>query len=90
LVCRDDALELYKCDLLNTFSRFHFSLDADMETYFALVLGPRPPPRPPRCRPSGCRVPALETAIGTRSRPVPYCEHGRICRYPNYRAPWRR
>ena len=42
LVCRDDALELYKCDLLNTFSRFHFSLDADMETYFALVLTPRP------------------------------------------------
>jgi len=48
LVCRDEALELYKCDLLNTFSRFHFSLDADMETYFALVLGPRPP----RCRPN--------------------------------------
>jgi predicted O-methyltransferase YrrM len=42
LVCRDDALELYKYDLLNTFSRFHFSLDADMETYFALVLTPRP------------------------------------------------
>ena len=42
LVCRDNALELYKCDLLNAFSRFHFSLDADMETYFALVLTPRP------------------------------------------------
>jgi predicted O-methyltransferase YrrM len=42
LVCRDDALELYKPDLLNTFSRFHFFLDADMETYFALVLTPRP------------------------------------------------
>jgi hypothetical protein len=27
---------------LNAFSRFHFSLDADMETYFALVLTPRP------------------------------------------------
>jgi hypothetical protein len=33
LVCRDDALELYKYDLLNAFSRFHFSLDTDMETY---------------------------------------------------------
>jgi len=43
LVCRDDALELYKYDLLNAFSRFHFSLDADMETYFAPVLTPRPP-----------------------------------------------
>ena len=32
-------------------------------------------------------MPALETAIGTRSRPVPYCEHGRIRRYPNYRGP---
>jgi predicted O-methyltransferase YrrM len=42
LLCRDNALELYKCDLLNAFSRFHFSLDADMETYFALVLTPRP------------------------------------------------
>ena len=38
----DDALQLYKYDLLNAFSRFHFSLDADMETYFALVLTPRP------------------------------------------------
>lgn len=42
LVCRSDALELYKCDLLDAFSRFHFPLDADMETYFALVLTPRP------------------------------------------------
>jgi len=27
---------------LSAFSRFHFSLNADMETYFALVLTPRP------------------------------------------------
>jgi hypothetical protein len=38
-VCRDNALELYKCDLLNAFSRYHFSLDADMETYFATITG---------------------------------------------------
>jgi hypothetical protein len=27
MVCRDDAFELYKYDLLNTFSRFRFSSD---------------------------------------------------------------
>jgi predicted O-methyltransferase YrrM len=42
LVCRGDALALYEHDLLRTFSRFHFSLNADMETYMALVLTPRP------------------------------------------------
>ncbi len=42
LLCRGDALERYKCDLLDAFARFHFPLDADMETYFALVLTPRP------------------------------------------------
>lgn len=42
LVCRIDALELYRADLQSTFSRFHFPLDADMETYVALVLTPHP------------------------------------------------
>jgi len=42
LICRGDALALYEQDLLGAFSRFHFILNADMETYFALVLTPRP------------------------------------------------
>ena len=42
LICRAEALALYEQDLLSTFSRFHFALNADMETYFALVLTPRP------------------------------------------------
>jgi hypothetical protein len=42
LICRGDALALYEQDLLSAFSRFHFSLNADMESYFALVLTPRP------------------------------------------------
>ena len=42
LICRRDALALYEPDLLSAFARFHFSLNADMETYFALVLTPRP------------------------------------------------
>lgn len=42
LICRRDARALYEQDLLNAFLRFHFVLNADMETYFALVLTPRP------------------------------------------------
>src|SRR5215471_9473252 len=42
LICRSDALALYEQGLLSAFSRFHFILNADMETYFALVLTPRP------------------------------------------------
>jgi predicted O-methyltransferase YrrM len=42
LICRGDALSFYESDLLSAFSRFHFTLNADMETYFALVLTPRP------------------------------------------------
>src|SRR5215472_17627388 len=42
LICRSDALALYEQDLLSAFSRFHFSLNADMETYAALVLTPWP------------------------------------------------
>jgi Methyltransferase domain len=42
LICSADVLATYEQDLLNAFSRFHFVLNADMETYFALVLTPRP------------------------------------------------
>jgi predicted O-methyltransferase YrrM len=42
LICSSDALALYEHDLLNAFSQFHFVLNADMESYFALVLTPRP------------------------------------------------
>jgi predicted O-methyltransferase YrrM len=42
LICRDAARGLYEPDLLDAFSRFHFTLNADMETYFALVLTPQP------------------------------------------------
>jgi predicted O-methyltransferase YrrM len=42
LICRGDALALYEQDLLSAFSPFHFALNADMETYVALVLTPRP------------------------------------------------
>jgi predicted O-methyltransferase YrrM len=42
LICRRDSLALYEQDLLRAFSRFHYALNADMETYFALVLTPRP------------------------------------------------
>jgi predicted O-methyltransferase YrrM len=42
LICREEALGLYEQSLLSVFSRFHFTLNADMETYFALVLTPRP------------------------------------------------
>jgi hypothetical protein len=42
LICGVDGLAMYEQDLLSAFSRFHFVLNADMETYFALVLTPRP------------------------------------------------
>jgi predicted O-methyltransferase YrrM len=42
LICRCAALALYEKDLLSAFSRFHFVLNADMETYVALVLTPQP------------------------------------------------
>ena len=42
LICRRDALELYEQNLLSAFSRFHYVFNADMETYKALVLTPRP------------------------------------------------
>ncbi len=42
LICRGESLGLYEQGLLKAFSRFHYALNADMETYFALVLTPRP------------------------------------------------
>lgn len=42
LICRDSVRERYHHDLLGAFARFHYPLDADMESYFALVLTPRP------------------------------------------------
>jgi hypothetical protein len=42
LICRRDAAARYEGDLLSAFAKFHFTLNADMETYFALVLTPRP------------------------------------------------
>jgi Methyltransferase domain len=42
LICREASRARYEPDLLSTFSRFHFTMNADMETYFALVLTPRP------------------------------------------------
>lgn len=42
LICSGDAIARYEHDLLLAFSPFHFVLNADMETYFALVLTPHP------------------------------------------------
>ena len=42
LVCRSASAALYENDLLASFARFHFTMNADMETYFALVLTPHP------------------------------------------------
>ncbi len=42
LICSDVVRARYEQDLLRAYARFHFTLNADMETYFALVLTPRP------------------------------------------------
>ncbi len=42
LICNAELLAIYQQDLLSAFARFHFTLNADMESYFALVLTPRP------------------------------------------------
>jgi predicted O-methyltransferase YrrM len=42
LICRTASIELYGKDLLAAFARFHFTMNADMETYYALVLTPKP------------------------------------------------
>jgi hypothetical protein len=42
LICREAMRGPYEHDLMEAFSRFHFPLNADMESYFALVLTPWP------------------------------------------------
>lgn len=42
LICRNDTFARTQQELLGAFARFHFILNADMETYFALVLTPKP------------------------------------------------
>jgi predicted O-methyltransferase YrrM len=42
LICRADTLARYNDDLMKSFAPFRFVLGADMQTYFALVLTPRP------------------------------------------------
>jgi predicted O-methyltransferase YrrM len=42
LICREAMRGLYEHDLMEAFSRFHFPLNADMESYFGLVLTPWP------------------------------------------------
>lgn len=42
LICRNDMFARTQQELLSAFARFHFILNADMETYFALVLTPHP------------------------------------------------
>jgi hypothetical protein len=42
LICRTSSIDLYGNDLRTAFVRFHFTMNADMETYYALVLTPKP------------------------------------------------
>jgi predicted O-methyltransferase YrrM len=42
LICREAMRGLYEHDLMEAFSRFHFPLNADMESYYALALTPWP------------------------------------------------
>ncbi len=42
LLCRETSLTSYQDELMRAFPRFHFTLGADMESYVALVLTPRP------------------------------------------------
>lgn len=42
LLCREAWFARYQDELLAAFRRFHFILNADMESYFALVLTPHP------------------------------------------------
>ena len=42
LICREAVRALYEKELMEAFSRFHFPLNADMESYFALALTPWP------------------------------------------------
>jgi methyltransferase family protein len=42
LICRRDVRACYEADLADAFARFRYALNADMDSYFALVLTPRP------------------------------------------------
>ena len=42
LICRDSALTRYQDDVMKAFSRFQYTLGADMESYLAVVLTPTP------------------------------------------------
>jgi predicted O-methyltransferase YrrM len=42
LLCRADWFTRYQDELLREFRRFHYTLNADMESYAALVLTPHP------------------------------------------------
>ena len=42
LICRADWFARYQDELLREYKRFHYPLNADMESYFALVLTPNP------------------------------------------------
>jgi predicted O-methyltransferase YrrM len=42
LICRESVRPRYEHDLMEAFARFHFPLNADMESYFALALTPWP------------------------------------------------
>jgi predicted O-methyltransferase YrrM len=42
LICRDSALTRYQGDVMKAFSRFQYTLGADMESYLAVVLTPTP------------------------------------------------
>jgi hypothetical protein len=42
LICREAVRPRYEHDLMEAFARFHFPLNADMESYFALALTPWP------------------------------------------------
>ena len=42
LICREPMRALYEQDLMEAFRAFHFPLNADMESYYALVLTPWP------------------------------------------------
>lgn len=42
LLCRDGWFARYQDELMRAFPRFHFTLGADMESYIALVLTPKP------------------------------------------------
>ncbi|GEP08529.1 class I SAM-dependent methyltransferase [Methylobacterium gnaphalii] len=42
MICREDAIDLYGQDLVDTFPAHHWKLGADWGDYFAVVLTPKP------------------------------------------------